>query len=452
MHTLLALFLIAVCLLAIWQAVRSPNPLHVYSAVVGLFSIAYYGVPTVLIERSTLRYLPENELIAMISMALIYLLAVLLGISVFQARFKSVPGVRMRLIDHYIETHWWKGTIASNLIVFLYSFNRVQTFYQTDSVENFIDSQSSLAGFLGFIILLIQGLTGVYLARAIAARDTRRIAVAAAGILIQTAMVITAGQRLIFITPALLVFAALVAQRSYREAGSALVIAVVALLAISPFAVALRYGAWNGTQDVVAESFTYGENPIDTMLQSIVDRADILETMTALKAHVDANGHVGPIYYYSVLVVPVPRFLYRSKPAILSGDGSRGGEASVLVWRLLMGPSLGSLTAFGSIVAYREGGWLWVPINGFLAGMMYSLLLTTFSRGGIVAHAFFGIAFFRWAVAKVSPSLMEMMVDVMTYLPVIAVLLIINRLLEGQKVVLPDSDQVWDDQPGLSRS
>ncbi len=378
----------------------------------------------------------------MISMALIYLLSVLISISVFQKRFEYFPGLRLTLIDTILTKHWWKGVVISNLLIFIYNSTRVLTWYQAESVDEFIDSQSSWAGFLGFTINLLQALSAAYLARAISERDRPKMLAAGAGILLQTVSVLTAGQRLIFITPAVLVVAALVSQRSYRQASTALIVAVIALVAISPFAVALRFGAWNSTQDEVAESFTYGQNPIDTMLQSIVDRADILETMTALKAHVDANGHVGPTYYYSVLVIPIPRAIYKTKPSILSSDGKPGGEASVLVWRLLMGNGMGSLTAFGSIVAYREGGWLWVPMNGFLAGLMYALLLTAFSRGGIVGQAFFALAFFRWSVAKVSPSLMEMMVDVMTYLPVILVLLIINRLLVGQKLELPDADFV----------
>lgn len=450
MHSFLAAILIAVSVFVGWRAYRNPSPLSIFNGVISLFSIAYYGLPTILIERSTLRYLPEAELTAMILMALIFMLSVLCGTLVSQARFKGLPGLKLDFLDYFLDKYWWAGTVASNSIVILYTLGRTLTFYQTKSVEEFYETQSSYAGFLGFVISLIQALSAIYLARAIAGRARLKCLIAGLGILVQMALVLNAGQRLIFITPAILVFAALVAQRSYREAASAFAIGIAALLLVSPFSVALRYGTWNGTQDVEAKAFTYGDNPVDSMLQSIVDRADILETMAALKAHVDANGHPGPLYYYSVLVVPIPRFLYRNKPFPISSDGTLHGQAPVLVWHLLMGPTLGSLTSFGSIIAYREGGWLWVPINGFLTGILYAILLLGFSRGGIVAQSFFALAFLRWSVAKVSPSLMEMMSDVMTYLPVIIVLLVINRLLEGQTISMPKVSPVWDDPKELS--
>ncbi len=433
MHIFIGYVLIVICLAVIIRAAMRPAPVAMYAATLSLFSIGFFGLPTILIARSSLRYLPERELIAMITMALTYLVFVLGGLLFHQTRLGQTQGIRLPLLDAILERNWWAGMLISNALVITHRLlNPTQTFYQADSVESYVEGLGAFWGLLGFVTALSQAASAVYLALAIRDRNWRRAAAAGIGILTQMAMVLSAGQRLIFIAPAMMVFTALVAQRSYKQAATALGAGVLALLIISPFAVALRSGTWNKTQDEIAANFSYGENPVDTMLQSIVDRADILETMTKLKGHVDANGRVGPIYYYSVLVIPVPRFIYREKPYILSSDGTISGEASVLVWHLIMGPRLGSLTAFGSIVAYREGGWLWVPMNGFLAGLAFAFFLTAFSRGGIVGHAFFSLAFFRWSVMKVPPSLMEMMVDVMTYLPVIALLYVLNRFLESQ--------------------
>jgi hypothetical protein len=98
-----------------------------------------------------------------------------------------------------------------------------------------------------------------------------------------------------------------------------------------------------------------------------------------------------------------------------------------------MGSNTGSLTAFGSVIAYREGGWSWIPVNGLLAGMLIAWLLNWFQRGGLLSQAFFAMAFVNWSIRKVPPSLFEVMVDVMTYLPVLAVLYVLNRIVEGER-------------------
>lgn len=432
MHLLLALILILVCAVAVARAFMRPSALGLFLGTLSLFSIGYYGLPMLLIERSPLRNLPEDELTAVSLMVLIYLICILIGIGLVGNRTASRHGLRFSRIDAYLERHWWPGSIIANGIVLVYSLTRNVTFYQASSVDQFIAERSNWEGLLGFSSGLAQAVAAIYLARALVGGDRYKLAFAVMGLLMQMALVVTAGQRLVLITPVLLFVAALVAQRSFRIAGGALAAGIGVMLLISPFAVALRAGTWNDSQEVIAQNFTYGENPVETMLQSIVDRADILQTMSTLKAYVDLNGHVGPMYYYSVAVIPIPRGLYTGKPAVLSADGDRASEASILVWRLIVGHGIGSLTAFGSIIAYREGGWLWLPFNGVLTGMVFAYGLLLFSRGGFVGQAFFCLAFFRWSVMKVPPSLMEVMVDVMTYLPVIAILFVINRLLEGR--------------------
>jgi hypothetical protein len=432
MHIVLALIFIGICLAMLGLALWRPGVKTVFCAAVALFSLGYFGLPMLLIERSTLRYLPEAELAGTIGMALLFLLAWVAGMLAHSLRGRGGPGLALPQLDQLLERYWWAGAIASNAVIIAYGALRTQTFYQVASVDDFVAGRSSFEGILGFASGLAQALAAAYLVAALYQRNKARIGFAGAGVLIQVLLVLGAGQRLIIITPVLLVMAAMVARQNFRLAGATLGAGIALMLVVSPFAVAVRTGAWNNTQDLQAESFSYGEDPIETMLQSIVDRGDILQNTATLKAHVDANGVVGPTYYLSVLAIPIPRIVYRSKPYVLSDTGTIDGEASVLAWRLTVGPTLGSLTAFGSIIAYREGGWLWVPINGFLTGFLMSVLLSWFQRGGFVGQAFFCLAFFNWSIRKVPPSLMEVMVDVMTYLPVILGLYVINRLLEGE--------------------
>lgn len=431
MHVLLAMIMIGLCLTVIGFAFARPHPVLLFLATLCTFALGYYGLPMLMIERSIMRYLPEAEIVAPIAMVLLFFMAMLVGVLAVMARSTGIRGLEFPELDRLVARHWWVGMILSNAIVLYRNSSRLLTFYQA-GVEAFLDQRTLLDGLIGFLIGLAQALSAIYFTLALHKRDRVRIAAAGFAIALQLASVATAGQRLVFITPLILVLAALVAQRRYRMAGTALGVAVGALLIISPFAVALRSGVWTGQQDVIAENFSYGEDPVSTVLQSIVDRADILPNMVALKAHVDAYGTVGATYYLSVASIPIPRFFYPDKPYVLSDTGTIDGEASVLAWRLMVGPTIGSLSAFGPIIAYREGGWLWVPMNAFLNGALIAFLLTMFYRGGLVGQTFFVLGFQSWAVRKVPTSLMETMVDVMTYLPIMVALYILNRFLAGE--------------------
>ncbi len=101
--------------------------------------------------------------------------------------------------------------------------------------------------------------------------------------------------------------------------------------------------------------------------ESILGRSDLISVTVYMKDYIDNVGYVGWEYYYSVLVSPVPRFLYPDKPYVLSSNGRLDGEISALAWKEIMG-GLGSLTAFGGLTAYREGGWLGVVLDGFADG------------------------------------------------------------------------------------
>ena len=257
MHVVLALIFIGICTGLLALAVWRPGAITAFCAASALFSIGYYGLPMLLIERSTLRYLPEAEISATIGMALLFLLGMLAGIATQASRsVGSMSGFRLSHLDSLLEKHWWPGAIASNAIIIAYSALRTQTFYQVASVDDFIAGRSAFEGLLGFASTFAQAFSALYFVRALVQGNKLRIAVAGAAILIQIMLVMGAGQRLILITPVLLVMAAMVVSRNFRLVGATVGVGVAFLLVISPFTVAIRSGAWNNTQDLQAESFT----------------------------------------------------------------------------------------------------------------------------------------------------------------------------------------------------
>lgn len=434
MHTFIGLFLICMCLGWVVWALRHPGPVAPFMAVGAVFTIGYYGLPILLIERSTLRFLPAYELATTIGMSTLYFIALSIGVMIVMRRkWGQNSIVSFGPLDRWLDDNWWPVTIASNVMVVYYVANTGLTSYQFESYDAFVASKSVWSSIIAFFSTLLQAFTALNFVKALKSGQKIRIAVAGAGLVAQLGFIAMGAHRTLFIAPFLFVIASMVMLRQNRMAGMTLLVAIAALLAYSPFAVMLRSGSWNGTQDVLAENFSYGEDPIDEMLQSIVDRGDILQSNSILKAHTDANGFVGWQYYYSVLVLPVPRFIYPNKPFVLSDTGDMNGEASILAWHLSVSSKPGSLTAFGGIVAYREGGWIWLTINGLLNGMLMAYLLTLMSRGQFLGQAFYILGFFSWAVRKVPPSLMETMSTVLTYLPVIIVLALIGQFLASQE-------------------
>ncbi len=435
MITLLALVMLAICAGCGAVAVMRPNYLTIFLATQAAFTFGFFCLPVFFFELASFRYEPEQDIVVAQLMALGFFITMISGFVLAGSRVDKVKGLRFDDVDTLLQKYWWIGAIATNLFVIINDSTRTMSHYQTRSAEEFIAGQSIFVGLLSFIGGFARALAAIYFMQALSSRRASRIIFGAVGLIVQLYLALDAGNRNIFITPIFMFFAALVIGRKFRLAGTIMATAVAAILLVSPFAIALRSGSWNNSQDIQAKNFTYGDNPVMTMLQSIIDRADILGVTIVLKSYVDTHGHVSSQYFKSVLVVPIPNAIYKDKPTALSDNGLPEGESTILAWMLVNGRStMGSLTAFGSIIAYREGGWIWMLINGFLAGGFIATLLTIFVRGGMIGQAFFVISLVNWAVHKVTPSLMEALVDVMTFLPIMAIIYAVNAVLRSVRL------------------
>ncbi len=427
MVTLISLTTLFVCLVLMAVGFMRPKPGTAMLAVIGLFSIGHLVLPGLFADRTPLAYVDPVDTALVATMCLVFLLAIAAGYAFFAKRLVGATPFQLPVLDTLAERYFWLGLIISGSVVLYFYATQNVTLYQAGSErEAALTERSVFLGVTSFFVGLMLSAIGLYLVLALERRNWIRLGAVAVILLVLLAILSTAGQRLVFITPIFVVLAALVARRRYRTAGLALASGVIALLLISPFAVALRSGVSDDTQDIEATNFTYGGSPIETVFQSVLDRADLFYNMVDLKAHTDNRGHVGSVYYWSVLSTPIPRAIYPAKPFQLSGNGEPSGEASILAWQLKKGGTNGSLTAFGAIVAYREGGWIWMIANGLLMGGLIALAGAVLARGGFIAQAFFCLAFVNWSVRKVPPSLFEALVDVMTYLPIVLALMLLE--------------------------
>lgn len=408
-----------------------PGVINAFAGVLGAFSIGYFTLPIFYIDMTPMRNLAPEVVASVTWMALLFHICVLVGLEIARSRISTIRPFTLPMIDGLLSRNWWPSTIVAASVYFVYITTIQLTSYSSDDFNSFFEEQTPFAGAVGFLGRFALGMIAVNLAAAVYAKRPARVATGLVILALIELILIGKGQRFVFIAPLFTVFAAMMARRQYRAAAIGILVGVGALVLVSPFAVMLRE-ARTTDRTLTASNVSYdlGESPGQALLQSMLDRADGLEVATVLRDHFDRRGSgIGPRYYFSVLMVPIPRVLLGQKPTALSTTGTADGEISVLAWQLQKGNSLGSLTAFGFIVPYREGGWPMVIINGMATGLLFGFLLRTFARGGPVGQVLFTISFVNWCVARVPPSFWEAMVDVMTYLPIVLTLVLLNFFL-----------------------
>jgi hypothetical protein len=425
--TIIGLALVAFAVVAIWMAARNPGVVSMFVATLSLFSLGYYALPLFFRSMSPLRSVAEDDVSVVAGMALLYLVCVVAGLMATIAMTRSMSGLQTPHLDGWASRNWWLMTIAAAAIYIAYIWTNPLTSYAAEDFKAYFENRSPLAAITAFLSTFALAVLSLSLAISIRERSKGRFALLFILFAYIEFTLIGGAQRLLFITPMLMVFVSLVAMRQYRTASLALGVGVIALLVISPFAVALRSTrTGEGENQFNRVGVSYDRGVVETTVQSIVDRADLLPNMVRLKSYTDYHGYVGPTFYKSVLVTPIPRAIYPDKPYVLSETGKPNGEASIIAWRIIVGGGTGSLTAFGPIVAYRQGGWPAVIVDGLAAGGLFALCLTFFSRGGYFGRAFLPMAFIAFAVAKSPASFFEALVAVLTYLPLVLILLVIE--------------------------
>jgi hypothetical protein len=420
------------------NAFRRPSITSAFLATVSLFSIGYMQLPILFRGMTTLQDVDDTLLSQVVGMELLFFTCVVAGVWLADRRKISLGGIRLRVLDGILTRHWWVTTIVAAGLYLAYLSTADLTSYASEDYNAFFEDRSALTGVLSFFSGMSLAVLALNLVIAFQRRRWYRFGFVALLFALIEGRLVQGAQRLLFIEPLFMIFACFVGLKQYRTAFLAIATGVAALVLVSPFAVALREArAAEASAQTSVSSFSYGSNPLETLLQSILDRADLIYVSTRMKDYVDLHGYVGSKYYLSVLEIPIPRALYPDKPYALSDTGDMHGEASVLAWHIVVGNQIGSLTQFGAIVAYREGGWIAVILDGFAAGLLFGVALNMFSRGGYIAHIFLPIAFVNWSVRKVPPSFSEAMVDVMTYVPIFAGLYLLAAVLSRGRRTAP---------------
>jgi hypothetical protein len=435
MDLIIALIYLMVCTFLLIQMVLKSEIESLQLGLIGLFSIGYCVLPVLFKPLSALRLYSDDEISVALTLHLVFLLCIIFGVAVGKQLISRSIGLFSDGVDSALYRYRYLLSFVSFCLFVAYFLENDLTSYSSGNFEEYFQRTNLFASILSTLSTMFVAHIAITFAVELKARRKIPTLLLGGAIIICVALSVSLAQRLAVITPLIILFAALVVTGQVREALKSLAVLVVVLILVSPFAVFLRQANVNvqGKERalVVGGEFNYGEDIGLSLLTSIIDRADLLENTVDLKHFIDSDEYVGWPFYYSVLIQPVPRLFFADKPYPLSSDGTMNGEISILAWHLSFG-GIGSLTAFGGITAYREGGWLMVVLDGLATGVFFALVASWLGRGGWGAKIIYVSLFVDITVMRVPPSFFEALTSLIIYIPYL-LLLFFAKLLPGSR-------------------
>lgn len=444
MAFIFAILLLLVCARCIYMMSKRQDGSYYILGTVALFSLGYYVLPVFFDEYSGLAYVRSGDVAEALGMVLLFFLFLVFGHSLAEKYFlrRAFGGVRMPFLGAIFERNPLLIFGVGLIVWMAYFFTNTITSYQAVDSEVYFVEGNALAGLLSALAGFAMSAMAVAVAMCFGRRS--KLVVIAMFVLyfLCVSLLLSTAQRLSVIAPVFTLMAALAVFGNSRASLRVLVAGIVVLLVVSPAMVFLReFQAGSDKSSSFSDLGHFAvavDGAVMFFLQSIMQRADLVDVMIDLKKHIDINGFVSSQYYVSIIYSFIPRFIAPDKPFPLSDDGTIWGELSVVAWLLRSGQQtgIGSLTAFGAISAYREGGWIWVPLNGMLTGASFALLFAVLGRGDVIARWFFCFLFVGVAIRNVPPSLFQLWVFLAAPINALIVAIFVDRLFRRRATVV----------------
>jgi hypothetical protein len=430
----LTLVFTALCVWIIFDSIRGARADRLVSGVLGFFSIGYFILPLVFRERSPLETVDDRIVEKAVVMALLFLFSVQVGI-----RIVDTPLCSSKNASQTIELSFWdkllfvrpKMTFFFCLIVFLIYLSKMTlTVYQAGGVGNFISSYSSWNAIIAFLGNMANAIMAVILARELGNSQRVWKIAGLALYFVPLVILIATAQRNAVLLPFVYLAVAFSIFGHTKIAYRALLGGALLIVVASPFLVFFREMStmdFGVTFLESAQLFSDDFNSFDIFIQSLVDRADVLFNMSIVIDNINRMGFAGGEYFASVPLKFIPGILFSDKPIALSNNGSIDGHLSVMIWQFLKDDdSLGSLTIFGAITAYREGGWVWMIVNGILTGSTMTYLFQILNKSSDWKKVLYVIIFPGLCVKSVPPSFFELITSLSGLLYVYIILLLLD--------------------------
>lgn len=427
------------CLFSVRAMLRKPNGAGLTIGITALFSIGYYVLPLVFREEARLDVIADDLLIELLTMALVFFAALLSGYFASERFFRTKAasaGIDLRNADRLFVRHYRVLFVLSVVGWLVYYANNEITSYQSLNADDFFNEQAPYRGLWSLFGVACTSTMAMAVVIALARKRYVELTIFSCVLLAILSALVATAQRLAVIAPVFSLVAALGAFGFQKQALRAVVIGVVFLFVVSPIVVFMRQlpGASGG--DVIGAISHYqdtGGSVTADAVASVMERADLLYNMAFLKNYIDdASAGVGAQYYLSVLHSFLPGFVVGEKLYPLSDNGLITGELSVIAWQLASGQArAGSLTAFGAIVAYREGGWIWIVCNGFLTGVLFSAVYNLLARRGVMGPWLYSSLFVSLCVKNAPPSFFQAIVYLSSNVWLAGLLILLELVLRS---------------------
>jgi len=426
MDSLLAVVYLLTCVLLMIRMIIGKNVLDCHLGVIGAFSLGYYPLPVLVKSISNLDYYPESIIFEALLIHWLFLVFLIIGTNVGRYLFTNIRPLKVPPIDNLLHKYrLFLSIIAFGIYITYYSTQSL-TSYSSDDFEAYFSERGRFVAVIAAFGAMSLAYLAVSLSASWKAGDRTGLLVIGGMFIVSVALTLTLGQRLIIISPIFVLLASLYASGQRDKAIRILGAAVILLLFVSPISVYIRENrADRAVKDNVLQGFSYSDGLVATSFRSIVDRADLIFVTINMKRYIDLAPPPSLTYYLSVLAIPIPKIILPGKPYVLSDDGTPSGELSIWAWRVLHGGT-GSLTAFGGLYAYREGGWVWICFNGLLAGMLFAAIARWLGGAATLGRFFYSFLFIGLAVKKVPPSFFEALAECMTALPFIVFAILVG--------------------------
>lgn len=437
----------ATCVLMARELIRTRCAGGAVVGAYGIFGLGYYVVPLVYPAHSGLLGRPQEDVVEIYSLVILYLWALYCGYILLarSAGAWSPPSIAATPNIDAILIKSRRLLFAGCGVVWVAYVGSVDlTSYQSGEGDFFTRERGAFSGVLSFMggasLAVI-----AYLAVVIGHNRSASYQLALLSpVGVSVVYLLSTGQRLALITPIASVLAAYYLVGHTRRVWYTACITCVVLVLSSPLMVLLRESGASSTSASITEQYGMGvasSAEIQGPIESIARRADLVSVSVDLKKYFDqSTGQDMSQYWFSIIGAYIPRFLWPSKPYPLSYTGGIEGELSVVAWQLTFGASsIGSLSAFGAIQAYIEGGWLWVPINGALVGMLIAVI-GYFTRGsGLALCALYVYLYPTIAVKQIPPSLASLLVLMSTTVIVGVFIWALDRFMPAPSNMVIDS-------------
>lgn len=447
MIAILTATLFVFCLAAVFSGMRKMRPEGFVISILAVFSVGYFGMPMIFFEYSVLQYTDRSSLEAALLMSVLFLLAVFAG---YQASRGFCREQRARQGSLSALNQIFFGRPRLSFVVacasyWTYVINNTLSVYQSGGVENFIESYRSVDAIIAFVGNFGLAAMALIFAREVGGRSRAVNAILLVAYLLPIAALVSTAQRNAVLLPFIYLSAALAVTGNVRLAYRAVFGGIGVIFLLSPLLVFFRETSTVAADLSFVDSvsmFRFSEDTFMNLIQSLVDRADILYNMVFLIEHIDVAGFANAEYFSSVALKFVPGIFYAGKPIAMSSDGSITGHLSVIAWSLVRGDSsIGSLTVFGAITAYREGGWIWMMLNGFLTGVTFNVLFRAFAHGHDWKKLFYIVVFPGLCVKSVPPSFLEILTslsgNMYIFLALVAIDLVLVELSRSRRIHKP---------------